>query len=229
MPSSSLSAPVQIERTALFPSENFGSAMAPLYCTLALFIGALLIMVAVKPEVSPRSREELNDPKPRHLFFGRFCAVGLVSLMQTTLMALGCMFFLKVQVSEPLLFMVAFWLAGLVLALIVYTLVVSFANLGKAIAVVLLIIQVTACGGSYPLQLLPDFVQMFSPWMPATYIVNALRAAMMGVYQNDFWVSMGLLMLFVIPFLLLGLVLRKPAERFMKFFVRKTEESQLIG
>ena len=223
-----LTAPVQVERTALFPSENFGSSMTPLYCTLGLFIGALLIMVAMKPEVSRKGREELTNPKPRHLYFGRFCAVGLVSLMQTTLMGLCCIFFLKVQMTHPILFMIGFWLSGLILSFIVYTLVVSFGNLGKAIAVILLIIQVTACGGSYPLQVLPDFVQMFSPWVPATYIVHALQAAMMGVYNNDFWISMGHLALFIIPFLLLGLVLRKPMERFMKFYVSKVEECKIM-
>lgn len=224
-----LTAPVQVERTALFPCENFGSAMAPLYCTLALFIGSLLIMVAMKPEVSRRGREELVDPKPHHLYFGRFMAVAAISLMQTTLLGLGNMLFLKVQVSNPFLFMLGCWFAGLVLAFMIYTLVVAFGNLGKAIAVLLLIVQVTACGGSYPLQMLPDFVQAISPWVPATYIVDILRAAMMGVYQNDYWVAMGSLALFIVPFLLLGLVLRKPMERFMKFYVSKVEECGIMG
>ena len=77
--------------------------------------------------------------------------------------------------------------------------------------------------------MLPDFVQAISPWVPATYIVDLLRAAMMGVYQNDFWISMGYLALFIIPFLLLGLALRKPMERFMKFYVSKVEECGIMG
>ena len=223
-----LTAPVQVERTALFPSENFGSAMTPLYCTLALFIGSLLIMVVMSPTVSRRGEEELVNPKPRQLYLGRYLAVAAVSLMQTTLLGLGSMLFLKVQMADPLLFMLAFWFAGLVLSFMIYTLVVSFGNLGKAIAVLLLIVQVTACGGSFPLQMLPDFVQAISPWVPATYIVDAIQAAMMGVYQNDFWVSMGFLALFIVPFLLLGLALRKPMEGFLKFYVSKVEECGIM-
>ena len=223
-----LSAPVQIQRKALFPVDNFGSAMAPLYCTLGLFIGALLIMVATKPEVSARGMEQVRNPKPRQLYFGRFGVVGLLSLLQTTLLGLGSMFLLKVQVTEPVLFMVCFSVAGLVFSFIIYTLVVAFGNLGKAIAVLLLIVQVTACGGSYPLPIMPDFVQALSPWVPATHVVDALRAAMFGVYQNDFWISLGKLALFLIPFLLLGLVLRKPLEGFMKFYVSKVEESKMM-
>lgn len=227
-----LSAPIQVKREVLFPVDNFGSAMTPLYCTLALFIGALLIMVATKPEVSPRAREELADqlrnPKPRHFYLGRFGVVGLLSLLQTTLLGFGSMLFLKVQVTEPVLFMACFWIAGLVFAFIIYTLVVSFGNLGKAIAVLLLIVQVTGCGGSYPLPIMPDFVQALSPWVPASHVVNALRAAMFGVYQNDFWISIGKLALFIVPFLLLGLALRKPLEGFMKSYISKVEQSKIV-
>lgn len=223
-----LAAPVQVERHALFPVDNFGSAMAPIYCALALFIGSLLIMVAVKPQVSAATRERLSRLKPRHLYFGRFGVVALLSLMQTTLLGLGNMLFIKVQVTEPVLFMTCFWVSGLVLAFMIYTMVAVFGNLGKALAVLLLIVQVTACGGSYPLPIMPDFVQAISPWVPATHIVDAMRAAMFGVYQNDFWVSMGKLVLFVAPFLLLGLALRKPMEGFMKFYVSKVEESKIM-
>lgn len=226
--STALSAPVQIERTAVFPSENFGSAMSPLYTTLALFIGSLLIMVVVKPQVSERGREHLSDPKPRELFFGRFGVVAFISLMQSTITGLGNMCFLQVQVAHPLLFMVCFWASGLAFAFIVYTLVVSFENLGKAFAVLLLIIQVTGCGGSYPLQILPDFVQQVSPFLPATHVVNAMRSAMMGVYANDFWIEMGWTVLFIVPMLLLGLALRKPLERFMRFYISKVEDSKLV-
>ena len=229
--SKALSAPVGLDRIAVFPVENFGSAMAPLYTTLALFIGALLILVVVKPTVSSREIEEakLVNVKPRQLFLGRFGAMALISLAQTTLMGLGNMLFLQVQVAHPWLFMGVFWFGGLVFTFLIYALVFSFANLGKAIAVLLLIIQVTGCGGSFPLQLLPTFVQDLSPWLPATHVVNAMRAAMMGTYGNDYWVQMGELALFLIPAALLGLVLRKPLAKFMTWYVEQVESSKLIG
>lgn len=229
--SKALASPVGVERIAVFPVENFGSAMAPLYTTLALFIGSLLILVVFKPKADLRIQKEagLVNPKPRQLFFGRFAVMAVVSLAQSTVMALGNLFFLDVQVTSPWLFMVCFWGAGLVFTFIIYALVVSFANLGKAIAVLLLIVQVTGCGGSFPLQIMPDFVQALSPWLPATHVVNAMRSAMMGTYGNDFWVQMGTLALFLIPAALLGLVLRKPLEKFMEWYVEKVESSKLIS
>ena len=218
-----------IEREAVFPAENFGSAMAPLYTTLALFIGSLLILVVVKPTVSDRTREQLSDPQPRQLFMGRFGVLAFLSLAQTTVMGLGNLLFLQVQVAEPALFMLCFWIAGLVFTFLIYALVAAFANLGKAVAVLLLIIQVTGCGGSFPLQLLPPFVQALSPWLPATHVVNAMRAAMFGTYGADFWTEIGLLLLFLIPAALIGLVLRKPLAKFMTWYVEQVESSKLVG
>ncbi len=227
--SSALAAPVAVERVAVFPAENFGSAMAPLYTTLALFIGSLLILVVVKPTVSARDQADLRDPKPRQLFLGRFGVMALLSLAQTTLMGLGNLFFLQVQAAHPWLLMLCFWTAGLVFTFLIYALVAAFANLGKAMAVLLLIVQVTGCGGSFPLQLLPGFVQALSPWLPATHVVNAMRAAMMGTYGADYWVQMGQLMLFVVPAALIGLVLRRPLARFMAWYVEQVESSKLVG
>ena len=227
--SKALAAPVGIEREAVFPAENFGSAMAPLYTTLALFIGSLLILVVVKPTVSDRTREQLSDPQPRQLFMGRFGVLAFLSLAQTTVMGLGNLLFLQVQVAEPALFMLCFWIAGLVFTFLIYALVAAFANLGKAVAVLLLIIQVTGCGGSFPLQLLPPFVQALSPWLPATHVVNAMRAAMFGTYGADFRTEIGLLLLFLIPAALIGLVLRKPLATFMTWYVEQVESSKLVG
>ena len=226
---SALSAPVGIEREAVFPSQSFGASMTPLYTTLAIFIGSLLIMVVVKPRISQRERDQLKDPKPRQLFTGRFGVCAVLSFAQTTLMALGNLLFLQISVAHPLLFLLSYWFAGLVFTFIIYALVVSLANLGKAIAVLMLIVQVTGCGGSYPLQIRPWFVQAVSPWLPATHVVDAMRAAMLGVYQNDYWIAMGELALFLIPAALLGYALRKPLERFMQWYVQKVESTNLIS
>lgn len=225
----SLASPVQIERTALYPASNFGSQMAPLYTMLGLWIGSLLLLVAVKVKVSSRTLAEVGYPKLHQVFWGRFLIFACLSFVQSSILALGNLLFLQVQATEPLLFLVCYWVSGLVFTFIIYTLVVSFANLGKALAVFLLIIQVSAGGGSYPLPMLPDFVQALSPFLPLTHAINALRAAMMGFYQMDFWVEIGLLLVFVVPSMLLGLLLRKPLMNLLNWYVRKTEESKLIS
>lgn len=226
---SALSAPMGIERHDIYASNNFGSAMAPFYSALGMFIGSLLILVVVKPRVSNRAQKVMVDPKPREMFFGRFCTMAALSLSQTTLMGLGNMIFLKVQAAEPLLLMLVFWFGGLVFTFLIYALVCAFANLGKALAVIMLIMQVTGCGGSYPLQILPGFVQTLSPWLPATHVVNAMRSAMFGVFNGDYWIQLGELALFIIPAAIIGLALRKTFEKFMKWYVGEVESTGIIS
>ena len=223
-----VSAPVQLDRHAVYPVDNFGSAMTPLYTTLALWIGALLAMVTLKPAPSARILEELGNPPAWQQFIGRFGVVALVSLMQSTVMSVGNMAFLGVQTANPLLYLLCYWVSGLVFAFIIYTLVVSFANFGKALSVFLLIAQVSGGGGSYPLQSLPDFVQALSPYLPITHAVNAMRAAMFGVHNGDFWTEIGILLLFTVPFIVLGLVLRTPLIKVVSKFVEKVESTKVM-
>ena len=223
-----ISAPVQVSREAVYPVENFGSAMAPLYTALALWIGALLIMVALKLNPSQRTLEELDNPSSAEIFCGRFGVVAVLSLSQSTVLCLGNLLFLHVQAVHPLLYLVCFWVSGLVFAFIIYTFVSVFGNLGKALSVILLIVQVSGSGGSYPLQLLPQFFQDVSPYLPLTHVVNAMRAAMFGIYANDFWVELGFVVAFAVPLLLVGLLLRGPLVKVVGRFVERTEASKLM-
>ncbi len=224
-----LAAPVSIERKAVFASNSFGSSMAPLYATLALWVGSLLSVVLIKTNPNEKTLSHCRrKPHLHEVFLGRFGLFAIISLLQSTVMAAGNMLFLQVQVSEPVLYLVCFWVSGLVFQFVMYTLVASFGNVGKAVSVLLLIVQVTSSNGSYPLQLLPDFATILSPLMPATYVISAMRAAMFGVYQGDFWVHIGQLLVFTVPMAALGLLLRRPFVKVNERFVEKTEKSKLI-
>ena len=224
-----LAAPVGIERKAIFASNSFGSSMAPLYATLALWVGCLLSVVLIKTNPNEKTLSRCTKkPHLHEIFLGRFGLFAVISLLQSTVMAVGNMLFLQVQMSDPVLYLVCFWVSGLVFQFIMYTLVASFGNVGKAISVLLLIVQVTSSNGSYPLQLLPDFATILSPLMPATYVISAMRAAMFGVYQGDFWVYISQLLVFIVPMAMLGLLLRRPFVKINERFVEKTERSKLI-
>ena len=155
-------------------------------------------------------------------------AASTPSGIESTTVAAGNLLFLGVQAENPLLYLVSFWVAGLVFTFIIYTLVALFANFGKALGVVLLIVQVSGGGGSFPLKLLPEFFQNISPFLPITHAVNAMRAAMFGVYMNDFWIEIGTLALFAVPLLVMGLALNGPLSRIVPKLVARIERSKLM-
>ena len=226
---STLAAPVQLRRKAVFPVANFGSSMAPFYTLLPLWVGALLMVVTLKTTVSRRTRKALGDPRPHRLFLGHYGVFALIALLQSTVSLGGDLLFLRVQAVHPLLFMLSGWLASLVFSFFTYTMVVSFGNVGKAIGVLMLIVQISGANAAYPVQMLPDFIAKVSPFLPLTHAVTMMRAAIAGIYDMDYWRAAGMLLAFVPPLLLLGLLLRKPLVRFNQWYVAKVESTKVLG
>ena len=238
-----LAAPVEVERQAIYPVASFGVGMAPLYTTLALWVGALLAAVALRTDVAAKltkhrpnrfdeevdlendaeddtaeiPAEEPEEPEeigPFAKYFGRYGTFALVGLAQSTLLTLGLIFFVKLEPAHPFLLVLAGWVSSCIFMLLVYALTVALSNAGKALAVFLLVIQISSAGGSYPLQLLPHWFQSVSPWLPATYSIRAFRSALAGSYGADYWIALATLLLFIIPALILGVVLRKPLANY---------------
>ncbi|GAA1859993.1 YhgE/Pip domain-containing protein [Microbacterium koreense] len=220
--------PIGLERIEVYPVVSFGAGMAPLYTVLSLWVGALLLAVTLR--VEPPAFASAADTKLtlNQQFLGRYAIFALMGLAQSTLVFAGNIFMVGLEPVHPMLFMLTGWVTSLVFTFIIYTLVVSFSDAGKALAVFLLVIQVAGAGGAYPLALLPEWFQNVSPFLPATHAIDAFRAALAGTYGADYWVSLGWLVAFVIPMLLLGLVLRKPLVGVNASMERMLESTKLM-
>ena len=161
-------------------------------------------------------------------YFGRFAVFALMAILQGCLIALGDLFYLKVQCVHPLMFVLVAVFASFVFMNLIYTLVVSFGDIGKAIAVILLVMQVAGSGGTFPMETLPGFFQGVYPFLPFVHAIGAMQSAVAGAYGMEFWREMATLALFLVPSLLLGLVLRKPVIRFNDWIVRNLESTRLM-
>ena len=222
-----LSSPVQLEREAFFPVENNGSAMTPFYTTMALWVGGTLMGLVFYVGISKKAEEE-TGASPRHAYLGRLAFFLCVGAIQATILLLGDMFFLRTQCENPLLFMLTGWLASTVFINIIYALATSFGDVGKAIAVFIMVLQVAGSGGTFPVQMLPPIFQVAYPFLPFVHSENAFRAAMFGVYNGDWAMEMGILAAFLVPALLLGLLLRKPFVPVNEWIEEKMEETKLM-
>lgn len=162
-------------------------------------------------------------------YFGRFGLFAVIGLAQSTLATLSLVLFVEVEAAHPILLLVSAWVTSLVFMLIVYTLVLSFGSAGKALSVLLLVFQVSGAGGAYPLALLPDWFQSIGPWLPATHAIDAMRSAIAGVYDGDLWVALGKLVLFVIPTLILGLLLRRALDGYNRKTTQAIESTKVLS
>lgn len=146
-------------------------------------------------------------------YFGRFATFASVGLVQATLMVLGLQVYVGIDPAHRFLMLLAGWIISLVFMMIVFSFVFTFDNAGKAICVLLLVMQVSAAGGAYPLPLVPQWVQNISPWLPGTYAIDMFRSSIAGIYEADYWKLMFMLALFIIPSLILALGLQRIFEK----------------
>ena len=132
----SLSGPVALDRKPVYPIRNYGSAMAPFYTILSLWVGSIVLAAMMKVSVDDELINELIPVRLHEIYLGRYLFFGGLALLQATLVCAGDILFFGIQCDDPLQFVLAGWVASLVFSNIVYTLTVSFGDIGKALAVV---------------------------------------------------------------------------------------------
>lgn len=223
-----LAAPVALDRQAVYHIKNYGSAMAPFYTTLSIWVAGIVLAAMLKANVDEADVKALGNPRLHELYLGRYAFFGLLAFAQATLVCAGDLLFFGIQCEHPFQFMLVGWLAGFVFSNMIYTLTVSFGDIGKAIAVVLLVMQVAGSGGTFPIEMTADFFQAVYPFLPFTHAINAMHAAMAGAYGMEFWIELGTLALYLIPSLALGLVFRRPVIRANRWIIEKLEETKLM-
>ena len=223
-----LSAPVSLNTTKLYPIENYGSSMAPFYSTLSIWVGGIVLVAMLKVGVSEAAVEGLKKVKNYQIYLGRYIIFLIVGLLQSTLICLGDLFYLGIQCKHPFLFMLAGWFSSIVYVNIIYTLTVSFGDIGKAVSVILLVIQVAGSGGTFPIEVAPAFFKAVYPLLPFVHSMRAIRETIGGMYGMTYWTSLGKMSIFLILSLILGLVLRKPIIKLNDAFMEKLEDTHLI-
>ncbi|OMQ03167.1 YhgE/Pip domain-containing protein [Corynebacterium amycolatum] len=162
-------------------------------------------------------------------YFGRFATFASVGLVQSTLMVLGLQVYVGIEPAHRFLMLLAGWVISLVFMMIVFSFVFTFDNAGKAICVLLLVMQVSAAGGAYPLPLVPQWVQNISPWLPGTYAIDMFRSSIAGIYEADYWKLMFMLALFIIPSLILALGLQRIFEKGINGIKNAIEETKVMA
>ena len=224
----SLSGPVALDRKPVYPIRNYGSAMAPFYTILSLWVGSIVLAAMMKVSVDDELINELIPVRLHEIYLGRYLFFGGLALLQATLVCAGDILFFGIQCDNPLQFVLAGWVASLVFSNIVYTLTVSFGDIGKALAVVLLVMQVGGSGGTFPIEMTGPVFQAIYPFLPFTHGINAMHAAMAGAYHMEYWIELGILASYLIPSLALGVVFRRPVIKANDWIIEKLESTKLI-
>lgn len=217
-----LKQPVELVTDKLYPVANYGAGMTPFYTVLSLWVGVLLLMSLLSANVH-------GDYKPFEIYFGRGLTFLTIAIIQAFIVSAGDLYILNVKVIDPLSFVLLSMFTSIVFTAIVYSLVSIFGNVGKAIGVILLVIQVAASGGTFPIQVTPPFFQYVNPFLPFTYAISALRETVGGIYKPVLIKDIYVLIVFLIIPIILTILFKGIINKYTKPISDKFNESDLTG
>ncbi|WP_077612575.1 YhgE/Pip domain-containing protein [Clostridium sp. Marseille-P2415] len=220
-----LKMPTDMVTNKIYPVENYGSAMAPFYTILAIWVGGLILVALLKCKVEEKRAKGL---KLYETYFGRYLTFMLFGVAQALVVSLGDLYMLKIQCLYPGKFILAAVAASIIFTNIIYSMTVSFGDVGKAIVVVFMVIQVAGSGGTFPIQVTPRFFQIVNPLLPFTHLINAMRECVGGIYQDAYWSDIRNVLIYIPISLLVGIVLRKKVLELNEFFEEKLSQTGIM-
>ena len=215
--------PVKLQENKLYHIENYGSAMTPFYTVLSIWVGSLLMSSLLTTKVE----DEEKKYKPYQKYFGRGLLFVIISLFQTLIITLGDMYVLGTQATSPYRFVLYALLISLLFSSIIYTIVCILGNVGKAVCIILLVLQLGSSGGTFPIQMTSEFFQALYPKVPFTYSIGLLREAVGGVYIPAVERDIKILFIYLIVVLIGGAILVSLKARSAKLS-RERERSKLF-
>ncbi|RSX49272.1 YhgE/Pip domain-containing protein [Bifidobacterium castoris] len=219
--------PTVLKTHTLYPVDTYGSAMAPLFTSLALWVGAFMLMVLIRLEVDHEGLED-RDPKMWQTYLARFLLLALIASLQGVVVAIGDIV-IGVQMKSAALFVFTAWFTSIVYVSIAYALSATFMHVGKALVVALIMVQIPGASGLYPIEMMPAFYRALYPLFPFTYSIGAFRETIGGFYDGHWAKDMLMLLLFMALAFAIGLGLRPLMSNFNHLFSRELNEADMVN
>ena len=222
-----LTQPVEVQENAIYPIANNGSASTPFYTALCLWVGAVLFSSVAVTGFHLEGKDKLLYSK-REQFSARMLTFIVMGLGQALIVTLGNYFGLGVDVRNPVYSVLFALLIAITFMIMVYVLVALFGNIGKGIAIIILVLSISGGGGNYPIQVSGKFFQAINPYLPFTHAVNLLRESAGGIYWPNAWLAIIILVAVSIVFLVAGLIFFPHLEKTSKKISEMTQRSHLF-
>lgn len=215
-----LSDPIKLDEQTIFPMGNYGSQMTPFYSVLASYVGLTLLISIFKTSVD-------GEYSYIEKYFGKLFLFLTISLVQCLVIGLGDLYLLKIYCLHPVLFLSGLIITSITFTFVVYTLTSVLGNVGKVIAIILMILQVAGSGGTFPVQLTSNFFIKLNPFLPFTYAISFLREAIGGVVSKILVKDIIALSLWIIVSIIFAIIFKKYINKRMVKFTEKFEESDM--
>lgn len=214
--------PIKLDRHEVYPVPDYGSSVSPFYIVLSMWVGALITCVLIEPKSSTGTPYSAFE-----MYSGKLVIYIILSILQACVTLIGA-HLLGVYVADYPLFIFSAILVSVVFMILIYSIISAIGTVGKGVAVILLVFQISATGGIYPIQIMPDIFQALYPYLPMTYGITLLREAQLGVVWANYTPSLIILLAIGIITVIVALIIKEKADKQSKYFEEKLEESGLF-
>lgn len=222
-----LSNVVEVEKNSIFEVPNYGSGMSPFYTTLALWVGGTILVSLLTTHANKFKDGE--DITPLQEYFGKGLTFVTIAIAQGLVVTVGDMVILKTYVVNPVLFALIGIFTAVVFVTFIYTLVSIFGNVGKALAIIFLVLQVAASGGTFPIEVMSGFFQTINPLLPFKYAIGLMRETTAGIVQSIFISNLIYLSIYFVVAIIMGVGLKKFVNKYTRKLSSKLDESGIVG
>ncbi|MCM3691025.1 YhgE/Pip domain-containing protein [Neobacillus niacini] len=222
--SSFLAKPILLKTERIFPIPNYGSAMTPFYTMLALWVGGTLLVSSLRVDVE----DVESQYKHYQIYFGRLLTFLTISILQAVIVSIGDLYVIHAYVADKLWFVLLSIFISIVFTIIIYTLCSVFGNIGKGLSIILLVLQISSSGATFPVSLTPSFFQTLHPFMPFTYAVSILRESVGGMIKAVVIRDTLYLLIFVGISFLLALALKRPLGGWIHRTAERAKSTKIV-
>ena len=214
--------PVKLDRHELFSVPDYGSNVAPFYLVLSMWVGALITCVMMEPKSSAGTKYS-----PFEMYTGKLLIYIIMSILQACVTIIGA-HLLGVHITNYPLFIFSAILVSVIFMIFSYSIISAIGTVGKGLLVILLVLQISATGGIYPIQIMHKFFQSLYPYMPMTYAIRLVREAQLGVVWGNYIPALAVLLAIGIITIVVCVLIKEKADKASKYFDERLEESGLF-
>ena len=214
--------PVKLETNEIFSVPDYGSNVSPFYIALSMWVGALITCVMMEPKSSVGTKYS-----PFEMYSGKLLIYVTMSILQACVTLIGA-HILGVYVDNYPLFYLSAILVSVVFMILMYSMISAIGTVGKGVAVLLLVLQISATGGIYPIEIMAKFFHYIHPYMPMTYAINLLREAQLGVVWSNYIPSLIVLLGIGVATVIVSVLVKEKADKPSKYFEDRLEDSGLF-
>lgn len=173
--------PVTVKTKAVNEISSYGTAFSPFFISIALWVGCLMMYIVLYYDKEERFKK-LSISNKNHLQ-RTLCYHGLATL-SAIILGILLMTLLDFEITNIFLYFISIILVANTFMAIIETLIINFKDIGKFIALILLVLQLAAAGGTFPIETVTKGFRFLNPILPMTYTINLLRESLVTIEKS---------------------------------------------